>query len=86
MSDDPYPSLQPVVTSIAGYFIAITMIALPLFAVAGVRSLEEGVLPKANGNTTEAVTKRKLSTVDACRHFWISSNIIRDRNCTLHNA
>lgn len=83
MNDDHPPSLMPVVHAIAGFFIAVTTFAIPLYAVTWVRFSHEGSLPKKNGHTTEANTQRKFLAVDARRDLRVSSVDIYSRSHTM---
>ena len=86
MTDDPYPSLKPVVNAIAGFFIACSMLSVPFLATSRVKSPYEGIPPKENGNTTQAAPKRNLPFMDAGDHFRISSSYIcrwNDKVCYL---
>ena len=76
MTDDPYPSLQPVVNAIAGFFISVAMISLPIVTVLGVKSPYEGIPPKLNGNTTQANSKRTLSSVDAGWSLRVPNRVV----------
>ena len=73
---DPYHSLKPVVNSIAGFFISVTMVTIPFVTILGVKSPYEGLPPKLNGDTTQANSKRALSAVDAGWSLWIPDRVV----------
>ena len=83
MTDDPHHSLKPVVNMIAGFFLGIAALALPLIAVIdnGVKSPYKGLQPEKDGNTTQADYKRTIPTVDACRDLFVSGRRIPVRGC-----
>ncbi len=59
-SDDPYPSLQPVVNAIAGFFIATFTLILPLYSVTfdGVKLNRKDVASsRATGARVEMTTQ-----------------------------
>ena len=83
MTDDPHHSLKPVVNAIAGFFLGIAAIALPLVAVSDIRvkSPYKGLQPEKDGNTTQADYKRTIPAVDACRDLFVSGGRIPTRSC-----
>ena len=66
MTDDPYHSPMPVVNAITGFFIALTLVTLPLLAVTSERvksPYKNTPTESLNSGTSEEVDRRKEANI-----------------------